>query len=133
MQATPPAPELARRIRGRPHHHLLARRRQERSMTTSVTSVPERLRTDFDIYDPALSVPTDTVNEKVRALAETSPVVWSDRYGGHWVVTRYEEIHEVLRHPETYSSFPNNLVPHGAGKFLPLEIDPPDHTAFRKA
>jgi hypothetical protein len=102
-------------------------------MTTSLTSVPDRLRTGFDIYDPALTIPTDQINEKVRALAEISPVMWSDKYGGHWVVTRYEEIHEVLRHPETYSSFPNNLVPHGAGKFLPLEIDPPEHTAFRKA
>ena len=102
-------------------------------MTTSLTSVPEHLRTDFDIYDPALTIPTDTVNDRVRALAEQSPLVYSPRYGGHWIVTRYAEIHEVLRNPQTFSSHPNNLVPHGAGKFLPLELDPPEHTAFRKA
>lgn len=102
-------------------------------MTTSLTSVPEHLKTDFDIYDPALTFPTDRINEKVREIADRSPLVYSEKYGGHWIVTRYEEIHEVLRHPETFSSFPNNLVPHGAGKFLPLEVDPPEHTAFRKA
>ncbi|GAA4546703.1 cytochrome P450 [Pseudonocardia xishanensis] len=102
-------------------------------MTTSLRSVPEHLRTDFDIYDPALTHPVDRVGDAVQALAEQSPLMYSEKYGGHWVVTRYDEVHEVLRNPETYSSFPNNLVPHGAGRFIPLEIDPPDHTAFRKA
>jgi cytochrome P450 len=102
-------------------------------MTTVLSSVPPPLRTEFDVYDPALTHPADTFQEKIAELAAISPLLYSERYGGHWIVTRYEEIHEVLRRPETFSSFPNNLVPHGAGKFLPLEIDPPEHTAFRKA
>jgi cytochrome P450 len=31
------------------------------------------------------------------------------------------------------SSYPNNRVPHGFGKFIPLEYDPPVHTVFRHA
>jgi cytochrome P450 len=42
-------------------------------------------------------------------------------------------VHDVLRKPEIFSSYPNNLVDAGAGKFLPLELDPPEHTAFRAA
>ena len=61
------------------------------------------------------------------------PVIYSPAYGGHWIVTRYKEVAEVLRDPARFSSYPNNLVPHGFGKFIPLEYDPPVHTAFRHA
>ncbi|MDV7087390.1 cytochrome P450 [Rhodococcus opacus] len=88
---------------------------------------------DFDIYDPALAYPVDTVQEKVAELAAQGPVVYSTAHGGHWIVTRYKEVHEVLRNPETFSSYPNNLVNAGDGKFLPLELDPPEHTAYRVA
>ncbi|MFD9664120.1 cytochrome P450 [Rhodococcus sp. NPDC059968] len=88
---------------------------------------------DFDIYDPALAYPVDTVQEKVAELAAKGPVVYSTAHGGHWIVTRYKEVHEVLRNPETFSSYPNNLVNAGDGKFLPLELDPPEHTAYRVA
>jgi cytochrome P450 len=43
----------------------------------------------------------------------------------------YHEVHTALRDPYTYSSYPNNLVNAADGKFLPLELDPPEHTAFR--
>jgi cytochrome P450 len=89
--------------------------------------------TDFDIYDPALVSEADTARRTVARLAELGPVARSELYGGHWVVSGYTEVQEVLRHPETYSSWPNNIVPRGTGKLLPLEIDPPDHTAYRQS
>ncbi|MBS9372037.1 cytochrome P450 [Rhodococcus sp. B50] len=88
---------------------------------------------DFDIYDPTLAHPVDTVQEKVAELAAKGPVVYSTAHGGHWIVTRYKEVHEVLRNPDIFSSYPNNLVNAGDGKFLPLELDPPEHTAYRVA
>lgn len=88
---------------------------------------------DFDIYDPTLAYPVDTLQEKAAELAAKGPVVYSTAHGGHWIVTRYKEAHEVLRNPETFSSYPNNLVNAGDGKFLPLELDPPEHTAYRVA
>lgn len=102
-------------------------------MATVIDDVPRHLRVDFDIYDPALSHPTEQIHDRIAELAAIGPLVYSERYGGHWIVTHYEQVHEVLRDPATYSSFPNNLVPHGAGKFLPLEVDPPEHTAYRHA
>jgi cytochrome P450 len=102
-------------------------------MTSTLDHVPPHLRVDFDIYDPLLVTPNDRVHQQIAELAAIGPLVYSERYGGHWVVTGYKEIHDVLRDPVTFSSFPNNLVPHGAGKFLPLEVDPPEHTAYRHA
>ncbi|WP_028933823.1 cytochrome P450 [Pseudonocardia spinosispora] len=101
-------------------------------MTTSSTE-SNVVQVDFDIYDQALVAPTDVVRERTAEVAALGSVVYSTAHGGHWVVTGYNEIQAVMRDPETFSSWPNNLVPHGAGKFLPLELDPPEHTAYRRA
>ncbi|MGW0174321.1 cytochrome P450 [Rhodococcus sp. NPDC003322] len=103
--------------------------------TTTLDDAPSDLVVDFDIYDPALTAPVDTIQDRVAELAGKGPVVYSTAHGGHWIVTHYREIHEVLRDPETFSSYPNNLVtgPGGMGKFIPIELDPPEHTGYRLA
>lgn len=101
---------------------------------TAAQQTREDVTVDFDVYDPALAAPVDVFQERVAELTEKGPVVWSPAYGGHWIVTGYNEVHEVLRDAETYSSYPNNLVTNEAfGKFLPIELDPPEHTGYRKA
>lgn len=102
---------------------------------TITQPAPANLVVDFDIYDQSLAQPVDTVQERVAELAGKGPVVYSTAHGGHWIVTRYKEIHEVLRDAETFSSYPNNLVtgPGGMGKFIPIELDPPEHTGYRTA
>ncbi|HTK60952.1 MAG TPA: cytochrome P450 [Pseudonocardia sp.] len=102
-------------------------------MPTTVADVPPNLVVDFDVYDAKHTIPVDRMQEHVGELAKIGPLVWSTAHGGHWVVTHYREVHEILRQPELFSSFPNNLVNAAAGKFMPLEIDPPDHTAYRQA
>jgi cytochrome P450 len=102
-------------------------------MTTAMDRVPPNLVTDFDVYEPSLATPVDVFQDRVAELAAKGPVVYSPAYGGHWVVTRYKEIQQVLTDPETFSSYPNNLVtPADFGKFIPLELDPPEHTAYRQ-
>jgi cytochrome P450 len=102
-------------------------------MATTVADVPAHLVVDFDVYDPSLTIPVDRMQECTAELAKIGPLVYSTAHGGHWIVTRYDAVHDVLRKPEIFSSYPNNLVDAGAGKFLPLELDPPEHTAFRAA
>ncbi|KSZ60023.1 cytochrome P450 [Rhodococcus pyridinivorans KG-16] len=104
-------------------------------MTTTEQAVPQHLVVDFDIYDQSLAQPVDNVQQRTAELAAKGPVVYSTAHGGHWIVTRYKEIHEVLRDPETFSSYPNNLVtgPAGMGKLIPIELDPPEHTGYRLA
>ncbi|HEV7906662.1 MAG TPA: cytochrome P450 [Pseudonocardiaceae bacterium] len=102
-------------------------------MPTTREDVRPDLVVDFDIYDPALTMPVDRMQERTGELAKIGPLVWSPAYGGHWLVTAYDEVHEILRTPEAFSSYPNNLVDAGQGKFLPIELDPPEHTSYRQA
>jgi cytochrome P450 len=101
---------------------------------TTAEKAPPSLIVDFDVYDPTLAEPVDIMQSRVAELSRKGPIVYSPAYGGHWIVTHYNEIHQVLTDPETFSSFPNNLVtPADFGKFIPLELDPPEHTAYRQA
>jgi cytochrome P450 len=86
----------------------------------------------FDSMDPSLSRGRFfRVSEEMRAQC---PVAHSDRYeDGFWVLSRYEEIEQVHKNPETFSSYPvvcpsfGNLRP-----MIPIESDPPLHKAYRK-
>lgn len=101
---------------------------------TTVEKVPAHLLVDFDVYDAALAHPVDTMQERVAELAAKGPIVYSTAHGGHWIVTHYQEVFDILTDAETFSSYPNNLVtPADFGRFIPLELDPPDHSAYRHA
>src|ERR1700761_472447 len=102
-------------------------------MTTAMDRVPPNLVTDFDVYDVSLATPVDVFQERVAELAAKGPVLYSPAYGGHCVITGYDEVPQVLTDHESFSSSPNNLVtPADFGKFIPLELDPPEHTAYRQ-
>ncbi|HTK61107.1 MAG TPA: cytochrome P450 [Pseudonocardia sp.] len=101
-------------------------------MPTDVSDVPSRLVVDLDIYDPALCIPVDTMQQRAAELAAIGPIVYSTAHGGHWLVSRYAETHEILRDPEVFSSARTNIVDAAQGGFLPLESDPPLHTAYRR-
>ena len=94
-------------------------------------SVPPELVVDFDIHDDEL---TPKVYERYDELRRTCPVAWSNSHGGHWIVSRYEDIHEVNRCPEIFSNNPVGIPPNlGQDQpLIPLEIDPPDHTSYRQ-
>lgn len=104
-------------------------------MTTSEATTeraPAELTVDFDIYDPALAQPVDVMQEKLAELAAGA--------GGVLDRARRPLDRHALRQcigcspSETFSSYPNNLVtPADFGKFIPLELDPPEHTAYRQA
>lgn len=86
---------------------------------------------DFDIHDPAAA---DRVYETYAEMRGTCPVAHSSHYGGHWVVTKYEDIHDILRNPSVFSSESVN-VPGTIGQdgpMIPIEVDPPDHGIYRK-
>ncbi|WP_370500893.1 cytochrome P450 [Mycolicibacterium sp. jd] len=101
---------------------------------TTVEKVPAELLVDFDVYDAALAHPVDRMQEEIAELAAKGPIVYSTAHGGHWIVTHYQEIYDILTDAETFSSYPNNLVtPADFGRFIPLELDPPDHTSYRHA
>jgi cytochrome P450 len=76
------------------------------------------------------------------ALRSTTPVFWSENYGGFWVFTKYAQLAEMLTHPGTFSSArrddaggPGSSVSipkRPSREQYPLELDPPRSVAYRK-
>ena len=62
-------------------------------------------------------------------LRERSPVAWSTRQGGFWVVSRYADAVELARRPER---FVNSGAPQFGTPRPPLEVDRPVHSVFRR-
>ncbi len=58
---------------------------------------------------------------------------YTPKNGGHWVATTAEAIFEIFRDHERFSNNGVALIrDHEGTRFIPGEIDPPLHTAFRK-
>ena len=78
------------------------------------------------MLDPrALAHPQETY-EMLRATATVLPM--EDAV----VVSGCEEVREVLRHPETYSSGIDAVHIGQVRPLIPLQIDPPEHKNYRK-
>jgi cytochrome P450 len=65
-------------------------------------------------------------------LLETCPVA-RGHFGDHpsVVISSYADVQWALRHPETFSSA-GGTVGVGEQPLIPLEVDPPRHTAYRR-
>lgn len=94
---------------------------------------------DFDHHSDEFNADADA---RWKQLRETCPVAWSEHHGGFWVVSDYEGNHEVLKNTDVFTSerWPvddgagTSFIPKaGSGdRTLPLEVDPPEHIAFRQ-
>ncbi len=85
---------------------------------------------DFDFHGDAL----DTIFDDYAVMLERCPVSWSERYGGFWTITAYDDIHRAEHDWDTYSVAPSMILPpFGTDRPLnPLDLDPPEQTAYRK-
>jgi cytochrome P450 len=68
-------------------------------------------------------------------LRRECPIAHSDQYGGFWMLSRYADIREAARDPELFISSKGVTVPPTGNPmpFLPIELDPPEHTKYRRA
>jgi cytochrome P450 len=73
----------------------------------------------------------DEPHDTYRQLREQCPVAKGD-LGGHDVVllSRYEDVLFALRHPESFTN--ESGLGLGDQPLLPLEVDPPVHTGYRR-
>ena len=90
--------------------------------------------TDFD----HLSNEWATRGPEILAdLRERCPVAHTDRFHGAYLVTRYDDITEVARQTDTFSSritLINDNHPDNVKLVLPpITLDPPDHGPIRRA
>lgn len=95
--------------------------------------VPENLVVDFDLY--AIPGSEDDVHLAFRRFQQNGPdIFWTPHNGGHWVATRAEDIEVMQRDHERFShrriTIP--VMPPDSPRQLPLELDPPEHNAYRK-
>jgi len=86
---------------------------------------------DFSLFTPCSQA---ELYAKFGRMQQSCPVGRSEALGGYWVVTSNRLMAEILRDPETYSSRITTVPPYEdpLGPMIPIEIDPPDHTAYRK-
>ena len=72
-----------------------------------------------------------------QRLREDDPVHYSENYGGYYVLTRYEDVRSALLNWQLFSSGQPGVttIPSSIKRDfqeIPLEIDPPEHTPYRK-
>ena len=94
-------------------------------------SSPHAPEFDFDIYKDA-RLKAD-LHGGFKSLHAAAPdIFWTPRNGGHWVVTRYDLISQIMRDSVHFSNaqmnIPKTETPY---VMIPLNLDPPDHTPFR--
>lgn len=81
------------------------------------------------LFSPAVA---DDPHPAYGQLRRECPVAKGD-LGGHSVVllSRYDDVLWALRHPEAFTSA-GGMLNLGEQPLLPLEVDPPQHTAYRR-
>lgn len=87
---------------------------------------------DFDIYNDAQLL-SDLHASYARLHREAPPVFWTPRNGGHWIVTRHNEMVEIVGDPEYFSASEMQIprIPNPP-RFLPLNVDPPESVKYRQ-
>jgi cytochrome P450 len=85
---------------------------------------------EYDHYDPEFALDPHAVYATLR---EKCPVSHSENYGGFYVMSKFEDISEILMDAATFSSWPADTPPtpgHNRA-LIPLEVDAPDHRRYR--
>jgi cytochrome P450 len=96
-------------------------------MTNSITDLTE----DFDYTDPETVAHFHEVLAQMRAQ---SGAIHTSTFGGHWVLTRYNDVVRVARDTAGFTSTKGVTVPITRGPIpaCPIELDPPEHTPYRQ-
>ncbi|QUT07503.1 cytochrome P450 [Sphingobium phenoxybenzoativorans] len=94
--------------------------------------VPDRLVIDFDMA--RCDRPDGDIHRywKENAQDGRPAIFWTPRHGGHWVVTRLEDLIAIQADSAHFSNaefvIPRGVVP----RLIPLQLDPPEHTPYRR-
>jgi cytochrome P450 len=114
------------------------RRRAAHEAILPVAGVPIIMRTvNAEITDPATLVfsqnAADAPHDAYHQLREGCPVARSTFAGTPAVyLSRYDDVLWALRHPEIFSSAVEALSIGQEQPLIPLQVDPPEHTRYRR-
>src|SRR4051812_13308420 len=94
--------------------------------------IPDHLVVDFDLYN--LPGAADDIQLAYHAFQMRGPdIFWTPRNGGHWVVTRAEDMKLVQTDHARFSHEPALSIPpvYSPEKNYPIQVDPPAHRSYR--
>jgi cytochrome P450 len=88
-----------------------------------------------DDFDPLASEDFTSAHTLYGEMRKSCPVAHSSEWNGFWALFRYDDVVNVLKDWETYTTTAQNVVPKVAftGRRPPLHFDPPEHTPYRRA
>jgi len=101
------------------------------ALTPKPDHVPEELVVDFDYIQPE-GMEELGVYGAMKRLHDGPDIVWTPRHGGHWLVTRAEDVRFVQNNYEVFSH-EEFMIPRELQSFrpVPLAVDPPNHARYR--
>ena len=75
----------------------------------------------------------DDVHEGLKTLHSEAPdIFYTPLNGGHWMITRHEDVSHVLRDYEHFTNAEMDIPKMGSRYvMIPLNLDPPEHTPYR--
>jgi cytochrome P450 len=91
--------------------------------------------TDYDIFDPAYVADPYPVWDQLR---QRCPIAHTDRFGGSWLPTRYDDVTAIARDVDHFSSRQIGVIPPAGDSDVlpaglpPIQADPPVHTWTRR-
>jgi cytochrome P450 len=93
--------------------------------------VPPKCVVDFDYFRPD-GLERDDIYTVLKRLHAKPDILWTPRYGGHWIVTRSEDV-RWIRQEAMIFSHEEFVIPRGLYHRLmpPTNVDPPYHARFR--
>jgi cytochrome P450 len=102
-------------------------------MSTAACPHATPIGADFDLHAPDFG---PNARDILDASREAVRVSRSEQYGGYWVITRHEDARDVAHNPEVFSNcngvaFPPADFIH-TDKMVPITMDPPENTPYRK-
>ena len=86
-------------------------------------------------FDPEAPEDFESAHRDYARLRAECPVAHTDKLGGFWALTRYDDVKRAASDYATFITSYQNVVPKVAftGRRPPLHLDPPEHTPYRKA
>jgi cytochrome P450 len=86
----------------------------------------------YDYFDQSLALDPGPLWAKMR---DRCPIAHSDRHGGYWIPTRYDDLRRIAQDHRSFSSGSAYIPPvpsADSSDFPPISMDPPEHTAYRR-
>ncbi len=108
-------------------------------MTTDATAPPNAPETVS--FDHNSTEYAQRWREQYGELRQRCPVAHSDAYGGFTVLTRYADVERAVKDDATFASrhiaeegspFGGIIIPPSPMVSIPIEMDPPEYTPYRK-